>query len=360
VAPPDATARRPPTWALAGAGWMSAVHGLAVRALPGGRVVAVASRTAEAAAARAAETGGEVVAYEQLPAGADIVVVATPPARHAVDALRAMAAGAAVVVEKPLCATLADADRLVRVVEAGGVLTYAENLLFSDATATALSEVATLGPLRHLTARALQPRPTWGDFTRRHWGGGALFDLGVHPLALVVRAAGGPPVAVRARFGTSPDIEVEDHAAVELRFASGLVAEVEVSWRSATPVWDLQAASDTGVARFELLPELTLERDGEPVALPPPPGDDDDTALPPQLHQLGYVEQLRDAEAAWRAGRSSTVSDVHLGRDLLEIVCAAAASARTGEEVALPFAGPRDQPPVALWRPDPQGSAEGG
>lgn len=345
-------------WALAGAGWMSAVHGLAVRSLPEGQVVAVASRTAESAARRAAETGGEVVGYEDLPAGADIVIVATPPARHAADALRAMAAGAAVVVEKPLCTTLADADRLVRVVESGGVLTYAENLLFADATGAALSEVATIGGLRHLSARALQPRPTWGDFTRRHWGGGVLFDLGVHPLALLVRAAGDARcVGVRATFGSSPDLEVEDHARVSLRFDSGLTAELEVSWRDASPVWDLQAASDTGVVRFTLLPEVVLERDGEPVALPPLP-ERGDGAPPPQLDQLGYVEQLRDAEAAWRAGRSTTISDVHLGRDLLELVCAASLSARTGEEVGLPFAGPRDVPPIVLWRPEPHAGSE--
>ena len=344
-------------WALAGAGWISAIHGLAVQALPGGRVVAVASRTREAAANRAAETGGEVVAYEDLPAGADIVIVATPPARHAVDALRALAAGAAVVVEKPLCATLDDADRLVRVVQAGGLLTYAENLLFSDATATALSEIATVGRLRHLTARALQPRPTWGEFTARHWGGGVLFDLGVHPLALVLRAAGAAaPVGVRADLEASPDIEVDDLAHVWLRFDTGLVAEVEVSWRrAAAPIWDLQAASDEGVVRFELLPAVALERNGEPVDLPPLPDRDPDGTggPPPQLDQYGYVEQLRDAEAAWRAGRSSTVSDVHLGRQLLEIVCAASVSARTGEEVALPFDGPRDRTPIELWRPRP-------
>jgi len=339
-------------WALAGAGWMAAVHGLAVRALPGGRVVAVASRTRASAERCVAETGGEPVAYADLPAGADLVVVATPPAQHAEHALRAMAAGAGVVVEKPLCTTLADADRLVRVVEAGGVLAYAENLLHADATAAALTEIATIGPLRHLAARAVQPRPTWGDFTRRHWGGGVLFDLGVHPLALLVRAAGSPPVAVEATFDASDDVEVEDHARVRLRFEGGLVADLEVSWRHPSPVWDLQAASDTGVVRYELLPELLVERDGEPVALPPLPAGGED-GPPPQLHQLGYVDQLRDAEASWRAGRSSSVADVHLGRQLLEIVCAAATSARTGEEVPLPFAGPRDRSPVELWRPDP-------
>lgn len=338
-------------WALAGAGWISAIHGLAVRSLSGSQVVAVASRTPEAAARRVVETGGRVVTYEELPAGADIVVVATPPSRHAADALRAMAAGAAALVEKPLCTTLDDADRLVRVVEAGGLLTYAENLLFADATGAALSEIAAIGRLQHLSARALQPRPTWGDFTRRHWGGGVLFDLGVHPLALVLRAARATPAAVSARFEASPDTEVEDHAEVWLRFDSGLVAEVEVSWRHTRGIWDLQASSETGVARYELLPEVTLERDGEAIELPPLPRRDPDDPAPPQLDRFGYVEQLRDTEASWRAGRSSAVSDVHLGRDVLEIVCAAAESARTGEEVDLPWGGPRDRSPIELWRP---------
>jgi predicted dehydrogenase len=341
-------------YALAGAGWISAVHGLAIAARSGTAVVAVASRTTAAAEARAAQTGGRAVRYEDLPAGADIVVVATPPAQHAREALRAMAAGAAAVVEKPLCTTLDDADRLVRVVEAGGSLTYAENLLFAGPVSLALTEIraleaGALGPIEHLSARALQPRPTWGEFTERHWGGGVLFDLGVHPLALVLRAAGAAsPVGVRARYETSDDIAVEDRAHVDLRFDSGLMATVDVSWREAQPVWDLQAASGDGVVRLELLPHLGLERSGEPVPLTAP---DHPTQHPPHLDSFGYVDQLRDAEASWLAGRSSSVSDVHLGRLILEIVCAASLSAASGDEVPLPYSGPRDRPPVELWRP---------
>lgn len=338
-------------YALAGAGWISAVHGLAVAAQREGRVTAVASRTLESAQARAAETGAVVVSYEELPAGADIVIVATPPARHAVDALRAMAAGAAVVVEKPLCTTLDDADRMVRVVEAGGLLTYAENLLFGEPVSRALSEIASLGPLGHLSARAVQPRPTWGDFTERHWGGGVLFDLGVHPLALVLRAAGtASPVGVSARFESSDDIAVEDRADVVVRFDTGLTATVEVSWCHPQPAWNLQAASDDGVVVLELLPDINLERSGEPIALPVP---DQDAPYPPQLDQFGYVDQLRDAEAAWRAGRSSSISDVELGRQILEIVCAASVSAASGAETPLPYTGPRDRTPIELWRPHP-------
>ncbi len=337
-------------YALAGAGWISAVHGLAIAAQRDSRVVAVASRTRQSADARAAEVGGVVVPYDQLPAGADIVIVATPPRRHAVDALRAMAAGAATVVEKPLCATLDDADRLVRVVEAGGMLTYAENLLFAEAPTRALSEIATLGRLTHLSARAMQPRPTWGSFTERSWGGGVLFDLGVHPLALVLRAArSARPVGVSAAFERSDDIDVEDRASVQLRFDNGLVAQIEVSWRESDTVWDLQAASESGVVVLEMLPDLALERGGEPIDLPQPPAD---LEYPPQLDQFGYVEQLRDAESAARIGRSSSISDVYLGRDLLEIVCAASLSAaRSSVEIPLPYTGPRDKTPVELWNP---------
>ncbi len=337
-------------YALAGAGWISAVHGLAIAAQRDSRVVAVASRTRQSADARAAEVGGVVVPYDQLPAGADIVIVATPPRRHAVDALRAMAAGAATVVEKPLCATLDDADRLVRVVEAGGMLTYAENLLFAEAPTRALSEIATLGRLTHLSARAMQPRPTWGSFTERSWGGGVLFDLGVHPLALVLRAArSARPVGVSAAFERSEDIDVEDRASVQLRFDNGLVAQIEVSWRESDTVWDLQAASESGVVVLEMLPDLALERGGEPIDLPQPPAD---LEYPPQLDQFGYVEQLRDAESAARIGRSSSISDVYLGRDLLEIVCAASLSAaRSSVEIPLPYTGPRDKTPVELWNP---------
>jgi predicted dehydrogenase len=336
-------------YAFAGAGWISAVHGMAVAAQPGGRVVAVASRTPAVAQARSQQVGGRPVTYEELPAGADIVVVATPPSRHAVDALRAMAAGAAAVVEKPLCATLDHADRLVKVVQAGGMLTYAENLLFAEPVGRALTEIATLGPLTNLTARAMQPRPTWGDFTRRHWGGGVFFDLGVHPLALVLRAAGSAtPVGVRARYEASDDVEVEDRASVRLRFDDGLTAEIEVSWCEDEPVWDLQAASDDGVVLLQLLPELSLERNGDPLPLP----EVADADHPPQLEELGYVEQLRQAEAAWRHRRSPTTSDVHLGRQVLEIVCAAALSARAQSETPLPYAGPRDRTPIDLWRPE--------
>ena len=53
----------------------------------------------------------------------------------------------------------------------------------------ALALTADLGPIEHLEVRALQGRPDWGDFLTAGWGGGVLFDLGVHPLAVALLAA---------------------------------------------------------------------------------------------------------------------------------------------------------------------------
>jgi predicted dehydrogenase len=176
-----------------------------------------------------------------------------------------------------------------------------------------------------------------------------LFDLGVHPLAVVLLAAGPAAVVeVRARLEGAGDIEVDEHAEVELRFDSGLGARVETSWRAPSPVWDLQAASATGVVRAELIPAVTLEHDGEPVELGPTP-----EGVIPELATFGYLRQLEVAVevAHGRAQRRTTAIDAAFGRRVLDVVCAAYASARRGGAAeAVPFDGPRDRTPLQLWR----------
>ncbi len=86
-----------PRIALCGAGMIAMAHAAAAQHL-GYEVVAVASRTRARAEKVAATFGARVVGYDDLPAGADVVVVATPPQCHADDALRMLEAGAAVLL----------------------------------------------------------------------------------------------------------------------------------------------------------------------------------------------------------------------------------------------------------------------
>lgn len=334
--------------ALCGAGMISVAHASAASLL-GVPVVAVASRDPRNAIARTEQTGGAAVLYDELPAGADIVAVCTPPAQHAEHAIAALRAGAAVILEKPLCTTLDDADAIVDAAEAAGHrLLYAENLAYAPVVRALLDRIPLLGAIDHLEVRAIQSLPTWGGFTSTEWGGGALFDLGAHPLAIALlcadAAGSGDVVSLSATLLGSDHHASDEHAEVTLRFADGLSARVVASWRGGdTPQWDVQAASPTGVLRAELQPAPVLEQDGDPVDLPPGS---------PQLGGLesaGYLGQVAAFLDDIDSG-ATPFMDASFGRTVLEVTCAAYWSAgHDGTEVSLPFAGPRDQTPLQLW-----------
>ena len=333
-----------PTIALAGAGAIAAVHTLAARAA-GLEVVAVASAGGTSARHLAGQVDARRVSPDALPAGADLLVVATPPDSHAALALQGMAAGAQVLVEKPVATTVAGADALVRAAAEPGapLVRVAENLLHAPAWRTALARRATIGALRHLSARTIQPPPTWGHFTGPLEAGGVLFDLGPHPVALVLALAGEEAVGVSAGLSSTRDDGADDRAEVRVRFASGLVAELEVAWTAEDPHWAVQAASDTGVVRLELFPEVRVEADGEPVGIDGAGADgagagaDDDA-----LVRFGYVDQLLDVAGSQTLEQARTV---------LEVICAAYASAGAGgAEVPLPNDLDRTLTPMQLWR----------
>jgi len=337
-----------PTIALCGAGMISMIHAIAAQAA-GIPVVAVASRSTDRAAERAEQIGCRPVSYSDLPADAEIVVVATPPAFHADHTIAALAAGATVLVEKPLATTLAQADAIVAAARhSDGDVVYAENQTFAPVVRRALTLISELGPLEYLDIRALSPRPTWGDFLSAGWGGGCLFDLGAHPIALALLAAGDDqPMLVSAQLQSSPGLDVDDHAIVELEFQSGLRAHLEVSWREASTTWDLQASSATGVVRAELLPTVGLEHNGEAVGVETAPTKVDDF-----VHGLGYIDQLQEVQRIMAGETASTLPamDADFGRRVLDIICAAYCSAkRSGAGERLPFEGPRNRTPLDLW-----------
>ena len=260
--------------AFAGSGWIAAVHGYAVRHVPGLRISKVASRDPAKAAIVAKRVKAEACTYAELPAAADGVVVCTPPAQHLEHAQLAIAGDAGVLIEKPLCTTLAEADVLVAAENDGARIAYAENLLHAPILRLAVAHAAQLHAIDLVEVRALQSRPTWGDFLTEGWGGGVLFDLGVHPLAVaLVLAAPAIPVEVCARLEGAEDHPVDEHAEVTIHFDTGLLARVKASWRGAdTPTWDAQVSAPDGVVRMELLPALVLERNGVEVPLPGIPG----------------------------------------------------------------------------------------
>jgi predicted dehydrogenase len=99
---------------IAGCGAVARHHVPALRAARGARLAMAFDVDAAAAAATGAPVAGSL---EELIERVDVVAVCTPPDRHADVAVAALAAGRGVLVEKPLAATLADADRIVDAAE---------------------------------------------------------------------------------------------------------------------------------------------------------------------------------------------------------------------------------------------------
>ncbi|MBS1837599.1 MAG: Gfo/Idh/MocA family oxidoreductase [Actinobacteria bacterium] len=354
IAAPAASTVPTTTVALAGAGAIATVHALAAPAA-GCRVVAVASAGSSSARHLAGSLdeehrhGVKRVEVADLPARADLLVVAAPPRSHAELALQGLAAGADVLVEKPFTATLDEADRLVLAASTadGPFLRCAENLLHAPFWGVLAAHRTGMGALQHLSARTLQPPPTWGHFAEPLSAGGVLFDLGPHALALVIALAAEPVVAVSGSLSSTRADGADDDASVRLRFGSGLEATVEVSWTAPTVEWSLQAASADAVARVELSPELLVELDGEAVPVPDRvPG-----LVDPALERMGYVGQLRDMAAGVQGARPVAGQTPEAARAVLEVICAAYASAGAGgDEITLPFAGDRSRTPMQLWR----------
>ncbi|WP_436771874.1 Gfo/Idh/MocA family protein [Yinghuangia sp. YIM S09857] len=236
-------------WGIAATGSMARTLADVIVAEPGMRVAAVGSRDPERARAFAAETEsgagtGAVQAYGSYaelvddPA-VDAVYIATPHAQHRHVAELAFAAGKAVLCEKPLAATCADAEAIVEQARAAGLfLMEAMWMRFNPVIRRAREIVAsgTIGDVRSITASFGFPAPF--DPAHRLWdpaqGGGALLDLGIYPVALAHLFLGTPErVEVTGSLASSG---VDAEAELSMSWPGGVRATLETSLLNLQPM----------------------------------------------------------------------------------------------------------------------------
>lgn len=178
---------------------------------------------------------------EEAVEAAEAVVVASPSACHASQALMALGRGRPVLVEKPVAATVADGERVARAaLEAGRVCAVAMNLRFHPALLRLRTLIAgpDLGPLRYARASYGHDLRRWrpGTDYRRSYsaradlGGGIVLDA-VHELDYLLWLVG-PVHSVSAEAGhVSPlEVDVEDLAVASLRFESGVLGSLDLNF----------------------------------------------------------------------------------------------------------------------------------
>ena len=148
------------------------------------------------------------------------MTIAAPTVAHVEIALPFLEAGAAVLVEKPMAASLAEADRLVAAAEARGtLLATGHTERFNPAVAAALPLVSSP---RFIEIHRL------GTFPERSLDIDVIFDLMIHDLDLLLAVVGSDVTSVEA-VGVNVLTPRIDIANARLRFASGCIANVTAS-----------------------------------------------------------------------------------------------------------------------------------
>lgn len=172
--------------------------------------------------ARAVAALDEVLRAEDV----DAVVLATPAALHGQQGLACLRAGKNVLVEKPLALGRQEAELMVREAEkARRVLMVGHLMLFHPAFVRLKAMVANgeLGRLLYMYA----VRVNLGRVRRDE---NAMWSLAPHDLSMMLALTPDQPETVSARGGAYLQDGVEDVVFLSLRFASGMLAQVQLSW----------------------------------------------------------------------------------------------------------------------------------
>jgi predicted dehydrogenase len=206
---------------VVGVGALGRHHARVWASLPGARLVGVFDSDLARAAEVAAQHG--CLAYadaEALLEDARALSVAVPTVDHHRVARRALERGLDVLLEKPMAATLQEADDLVALAAArGAVLQVGHIERFNPATEALLT--AGKGA-RFVEVHRL------GSFSPRSLDVDVVLDLMIHDLDIVLALDGSEPVQIEA-VGVPVLTPRVDIANARLRFASGLIANLTAS-----------------------------------------------------------------------------------------------------------------------------------
>lgn len=230
---------------IVGCGYGRLVQLPAFRTDPRCRVIALAGSDAARTASLAHDAGiplafGDWTGLVEH-GDVDAVAIATPPALQTPVALRALALGKPVFVEKPLAADLADAATMVAQASASGrpaVIDFEFSQVMAWQSAKALIDAGALGRLRHVavnwnvenTATRLRLR-NWK--TSRAAGGGVLGNFVCHCFHYLEWFCG-PLEGLSARLYGLPGSEAdqESTAAMAFAFQSGAAGSLAMSCAS--------------------------------------------------------------------------------------------------------------------------------
>ena len=183
----------------------------------------------------------------------DAVVVATPVPTHFELARRALEAGKHVLVEKPPAMTGSEMDELVSLASERDLVLMPGHLLLYHPGVRKLKDLSSTGELGDVLC-VYGNRQNLGIIRSNE---NALWSLGVHDLSVILHLLDEEPVEARA-FGRDFLTEgVEDVVFCYLRFPSGKIAHMHLSWLDPHKMRQITVVGTEKMAVFD---DMELER----------------------------------------------------------------------------------------------------
>ncbi len=166
----------------------------------------------------------------------DAVIIDSPTSMHKELMVQAAKAGKHIFTEKCMCLTAADCDEVIRAVEDAGVIftiSFPQRARGRNLYVKKTVEEGVLGDVTMLRTRTSHNGATAG-WLPDYWfdpettGGGAMMDLGAHPMYLA-RWILGKPARISSLFNSRGGYAVEDNAVCAIEFENKAIAVAETS-----------------------------------------------------------------------------------------------------------------------------------
>jgi predicted dehydrogenase len=251
---------QPVRWGILATGGIAASFTEDLALLPDAEVVAVGSRSQDAADAFAARHGiarahGSWQALAEDP-DVDVIYVATPHSHHHAAASVCLSAGKPVLCEKPLTLDTATAEDLFAQARAAGVFIMEAMWMRINPVIRRIGQLidsGVIGEVVHVGADFGLPGPIAPGHRLRapELGGGATLDLGVYTVAFAQLFLGAPDRV--AAFASLTPEGTDQNTAIILGYDSGAVATLQCGFIGQTP----QRGTIVGTAgRIEVEPRF--------------------------------------------------------------------------------------------------------
>jgi predicted dehydrogenase len=351
---------------LIGSGFISSIHLEALKRCHNAQVIAVASPSAGKAAAFAKQHGlphhftdhHKLLEMDEI----NLIVVGIPNDLHCAVTVDAAAAGKHILLEKPLCLNLAEADRMLEACHNAKVkLMYAEELCFAPkyVRLKQLLDSGALGKPVLIKQSEKHDGPHAAHFWDvRRAGGGVTMDMGCHAIEFFRWMLGRPAIkSIYAQMGThvyKDKTQGEDNALLIVEFANDVTGLAEESWTKLGGMDDrAEVHGSKGVAYADLLHgnaietysavgyDYAVEKAGSTVGW--------SFTIYEEIWNYGFVHEMAHFIDCVQRDEQPLVTGAD-GRAVLEALFAAYESAGTGRKVTLPFSTDAAKP-IDLWRP---------